>query len=111
MIHRDPDELHLHAEPVGKGTTAIVTVRRGGPEGEVVTSERLDLARGKQRRELVEDLRKRLGEDAHHLIDAEAVEQQLAEAAAGLAASPMLVDVLPPSHATSKTPPNVDAPP
>lgn len=93
MIQRDPEELHLHAEPTGKGTTAIVTVRRGGADGQVVTSERLDLARGKQRRQFVADLGERLGEDAHHLLDADGVEQQLAEAAAGLATPPAAAPV------------------
>ena len=85
---READRLDLHAEPVGRGTTATVTVRRGGADGEVVACERLDLARGKERQKFIEALRDRLGEDAFHLLDAELVEQQLAEAAADLAAPP-----------------------
>ena len=84
----EAERLHLHAEPAGRGTTATVTARRGGADGEVVACERLDLAKGKERQKFIEDLRDRLGEDAFHLLDADAVEQQMAEAAAGLAAPP-----------------------
>ena len=41
---READRLDLHAEPVGRGTTATVTVRRGGADGEVVASVALILA-------------------------------------------------------------------
>lgn len=84
----EPDLLHLHADPAGRGTAATVTVRRGGPDGEVVTCERLDLARGKERQKFIETLRDRLGEDAYLLLDAEVVERDLASLAAGLAAPP-----------------------
>jgi hypothetical protein len=83
-----PEALHLHAEPAGKGTTATVTVRRGDARGEVVTCERLDLAKGKERQRFICDLRDRLGEDAFHLLDAEAVERDLSAMAADLAAPP-----------------------
>lgn len=83
---QEPERLHLHAEPVGRGTAAAVTARVGGADGEVVACERFDLAKGKERQKFIEDLRDRLGEDAFHLLDAESVEQQLTEAAAGLAA-------------------------
>jgi hypothetical protein len=83
---QEPERLDLQVEPGGKGTTATVTVRR--PGGEVVACERLDLAKGKQRQQFIEDLRDRLGEDAFHLLDVGSVEQQLAEAAADLAAPP-----------------------
>lgn len=85
---QEPERLDLHAEPGGRGTAATVTVRRGGADGEVVACERFDLAKGKERQKFIEALRDRLGDDASHLLDAEAVEQQLAEAAAGLAAPP-----------------------
>jgi hypothetical protein len=84
----EPDRLDLHAEPTGRGTTATVTARRGGPDGEVVACERLDLARGKERQKFIAALCDRLGEDAERLLDAESVEQQLAEAAADLASPP-----------------------
>ena len=80
--------LYLDVQPAGKGTTATVSARRGGPGGEVVACERFDLARGKQRQEFTASLRDRLGEDSHHLLDSEAVERELAEAAAGLAGPP-----------------------
>jgi hypothetical protein len=83
---QEPERLDLHADPCGRGTTATVTARR--PGGEVVACERLDLAKGKQRQQFIEDLRDRLGEDACLLLDAEAVEQQLAAAGADLAAPP-----------------------
>ena len=83
-----PGRLHLHAEPTGRGTTATVTARRDGPDGEVVTCERLDLARSKERQKFIEDLRDRLGDDAFHLLDAEAVERDLASMAADLAEPP-----------------------
>jgi len=83
---RQADTLDLHAEPVGKGTSATVTVRR--PGGEVVTVERFDLAKSKERHKFIEDLRDRLGDDAFHLLDAEAVERDLAAMAADLAAAP-----------------------
>jgi hypothetical protein len=83
-----PEALHLHAEPAGKGTAATVTVRRGDAGGEVVTCERLDLAKGKERQRFISDLRDRLGEDAFHLLDAEAVERDLSAMAADLAAPP-----------------------
>jgi hypothetical protein len=83
-----PEALHLHAEPAGKGTAATVTVRRGDAGGEVVTCERLDLAKGKERQRFICDLRDRLGEDAFHLLDAEAVERDLSAMAADLAAPP-----------------------
>lgn len=85
---QEPERLHLHAEPAGRGTTATVTVRRGGPDGDVVACERLDLARGKGRQQFIQALRDLLGDDAHHLLDAEAVERDLATAAATLAAPP-----------------------
>lgn len=85
---QEPERLHLHAEPGGRGTSATVTVRLGGPDGEVVACERFDLARGKERQQFLDALRDRLGEDACHLLDAGAVEQQLAGAAADLAAPP-----------------------
>jgi hypothetical protein len=75
--------LDLHAEPTGKGTTATVTARR--PGGEVVACEKFDLAKGKERQRFIEDLRDRLGDDAFHLLDAEAVEADLAAMAADLA--------------------------
>jgi hypothetical protein len=81
----EPDTLHIHAEPTGRGTVATVTVRR---RGEVVTVERLDLAKSKERQKFIADLRDRLGEDAYHLLDAEAVERDLAGWAADLAAPP-----------------------
>jgi hypothetical protein len=83
-----PEAMHLHAEPAGKGTAATVTVRRGDAGGEVVTCERLDLAKGKERQRFISDLRDRLGEDAFHLLDAEAVERDLSAMAADLAAPP-----------------------
>lgn len=93
---QEPERLHLHAEPVGRGTSAAVTARVGGADGEVVACERFDLARGKERQRFIEDLRDRLGEDAFHLLDADSVERQLTEAAAGLAAPPK---VAPPAEA------------
>lgn len=83
-----PDLLDLHAEPAGKGTSATVTARRGGRGGEVVACERFDLARGKERGRFIAAVRDRLGEDAYHLLDAEAVERDLAAMAADLAAPP-----------------------
>jgi hypothetical protein len=77
---QEPDRLDLHAEPTGRGTTFTVTARR--PGGEVVTCERLDLAKSKERQKFIADLCDRLGEDAERLLDAEAVERQLAAAAA-----------------------------
>jgi hypothetical protein len=82
---QEPERLDLHAEGTGRGTSATVTVRRSG---EVVTCERLDLAKGRERQKFIEDLRNRLGEDAFHLLDAEAVERDLAAMAADLAAPP-----------------------
>ena len=83
----EPDRLDLHADPVGKGTAATVTARRL-TSGEVVACEKFDLAKGKERQRFIEDLRDRLGEDAYHLLDAEAVERDLSAMAADLAASP-----------------------
>jgi len=85
---QEPEGLDLRADPTGRGTAATVTARLGGPDGEVVACERLDLARGKERQKFISTLRDRLGEDADRLLDAEMVEQQLAEAAADLAAPP-----------------------
>ena len=82
---READLLDLHAEPAGKGTSATVTVRRGGRDGEVVACERFDLARGKERGRFITAVRDRLGEDSYHLLDAEAVERDLAAMAADLA--------------------------
>jgi hypothetical protein len=84
----EPDLLHLHAEPAGKGTAATVTVRRSGAGGEVVACEKFDLAKGKERQKFIEALRDRLGEDAFRLLDAEAVERDLEAMAADLAAPP-----------------------
>jgi hypothetical protein len=83
---QEPDRLDLHAEPTGRGTTFTVTARR--PGGEVVTCERLDLAKSKERQKFIADLCDRLGEDAERLLDAEAVERQLAAAAADHASPP-----------------------
>lgn len=85
---QEPGLLDFRADPTGKGTAATVTARVGGPDGEVVACERLDLARGKERQKFIATLRDRLGADAERLLDAEMVEQQLAEAAADLAAPP-----------------------
>jgi len=82
---QEPDRLDLHTDATGRGTSATVTVRR---RGEVVTCERLDLAKSKERQRFIEDVRNRLGEDASRLLDAEAVEQRLSSAAADLAAPP-----------------------
>jgi hypothetical protein len=84
----EPERLDLHADSAGKGTTATVTARRGGADGEVVACEKFDLAKGKERQKFIEDLRDRLGEDAFHLLDAEMVERELAGMAADLAAPP-----------------------
>ena len=84
----ESDDLHLHVEPIGRGTTAVVLVRRGGPDGEMVTSEKFDIARRKQREDFVEHLRERLDDDPFDLLAAEGVERQLASAAADLAAPP-----------------------
>jgi hypothetical protein len=43
---QEPDRLDLHTQATGRGTSATVTVRR---RGEVVTCERLDLAKSKER--------------------------------------------------------------
>ena len=83
---QEPEMLDLHAEPNGRGTTATVTARR--PSGEVVACEKFDLAKGKERQRFIEDLRDRLGNDAFHLLDAEAVERDLSAMAADLAAPP-----------------------
>lgn len=80
--------LDLHAEPNGRGTTATVTARRGGADGEVVSCEKFDLAKGRERQKFIEALRDRLGDDAFHLLDEEAVERDLAAMAADLAAPP-----------------------
>jgi len=85
---QEPDLLHLHADPTGRGTAATVTARRGGADGEVVACEKFDLAKSKERQKFIEDLRERLGDDAYHLLDAEAVERDLAAMAADLAAPP-----------------------
>ena len=85
---QEPERLDLHADGAGKGTTATVTVRRGGADGEVVACEKFDLAIGKERRKFIEALSDRLGEDARHLLDEEAVERDLAAMAADLAAPP-----------------------
>jgi len=79
---QEPEMLDLHAEPTGKGTSATVTVRHSG---EVVTCERLDLAKSKERQKFIADLCDRLGEDAGRLLDAEAVERDLSAMAADLA--------------------------
>lgn len=73
--------LDIHAEPAGRGTTATVTVRL---EGEVVAVDKLDLARAAARSKFIAALRERLGEQ----LDAEAVERDLAAAAAELATPP-----------------------
>jgi len=83
---QEPERLTLHADATGKGTTATVTARRGGADGEVVACEKFDIAKGKERQKFIEDLRDRLGDDAFHLLDAEAAERGLAEMAADLAA-------------------------
>lgn len=83
---QEPERLDLHADGTGRGTTATVTARRGGPDGEVVACEKFDLAKGKERQKFIETIRDRLGEDAYHLLDAEAAESGLAEMAADLAA-------------------------
>ena len=83
---QEPEMLDLHAEPNGRGTAATVTARR--PSGEVVACEKFDLAKGKERQRFIEDLRDRLGNDAFHLLDAEAVERDLSAMAADLAAPP-----------------------
>jgi hypothetical protein len=83
---QEPDLLRLHAEPTGRGTAATVTASR--PDGEVVACEQFNLAKSKERQKFIEDLRDRLGEDAFHLLDAEAVERDLAAMAADLAAPP-----------------------
>jgi hypothetical protein len=85
---QEPERLHLHADGTGRGTTATVTARRGGPDGEVVACEKFDLAKGKERQKFIEDPRDRLGEDAFHLLDAESVEREMAAMAADLAAPP-----------------------
>jgi hypothetical protein len=84
---QEPERLDLHADPVGKGTAATVTARRV-PGGTVVACEKFDLAKGKERQRFIEDLRDRLADDAHHLLDAEAVERDLSAMAANLAAPP-----------------------
>lgn len=78
---QQPERLDLQAEWTGKGTTFTVTARR--PGGDVLTCEQFNIAKGKERERFIATLRDRLGEDAFHLLDAESVEQQLAEAAAG----------------------------
>lgn len=85
---QEPKMLDLHAEPNGRGTTATVTARRGGADGEVVSCEKFDLAKGRERQKFIEALRDRLGDDAFHLLDEEAVERDLAAMAADLAAPP-----------------------
>ena len=86
---QEPDILRLHAEPTGRGTTATVTASR--PDGEVVACEQFNLAKSKERQKFIEDLRDRLGDDAYHLLDAEAAERDLAAMAADLAAPPKVV--------------------
>jgi hypothetical protein len=83
---RDSDLLDLHAEPTGRGTTATVTASR--PGGGVVACEQFNLAKSKERQKFIADLRDRLGDDAYHLLDAEAVERDLAAMASDLAAPP-----------------------
>lgn len=85
---QEPERLDLHADSAGKGTTATVTARRGGVDGEVVACEKFDLAKGRERQKFIEALRDRLGDDAFHLLDAEMVERDLAAMAADLAAPP-----------------------
>jgi hypothetical protein len=77
--------LDIHAEPAGRGTSATVTVRI---DGEVVAVDKFDLAREQARSKFVARLRDRLGEQ----LDAEAVERDLAAAAAELAAPPLPPD-------------------
>ena len=86
---QEPDILRLHAEPTGRGTAATVTASR--PDGEVVACEQFNLAKSKERQKFIEDLRDRLGDDAYHLLDAEAAERDLAAMAADLAAPPKVV--------------------
>lgn len=80
---QESEMLDLHCDPNGRGTSATVTVRC---RGEVVTCERFDLAKSKERQKFIKDLRDRLGGDASRLLDAKAVEQDLSSAAAALAA-------------------------
>jgi hypothetical protein len=77
--------LSIHADPVGRGTVAVVSARL---DGEVVAVERIDLAKSKERSRFIADLRARLGSAADELLDAAAVERDLAAAAATLAAPP-----------------------
>lgn len=85
---QEPERLDLHADSAGKGTTATVTARRGGADGEVVACEKFDLAKGRERQRFIDTLRDRLGDDAFQLLDAEEVERDLAATAADLAAAP-----------------------
>jgi hypothetical protein len=89
----EPERLHLHAEPTGRGTTFTVSVRL--PGGEVLTCEQFNIAKSKERQRFIEDVRGRLGDDASHLLDAEAVENDLSAVAAG-AACPLTAAPPPP---------------
>jgi hypothetical protein len=77
--------LSIHAEPTGRGTSAVVTARL---DGEVLAVERLDLAKSKERSRFIAELRTRLGSAADEMLDAAGVERDLAAAAAELAAPP-----------------------
>jgi hypothetical protein len=85
---QEPDLLGVHAEPTGKGTGTTATVTAYRPDGEVVACEQFNLAKSKERQKFIADLRERLGGDADRLLDAEAVERDLAAMAADLAAPP-----------------------
>lgn len=79
--------LHMHTEPVGRGTVATVTVRAGGPEGQVIHVEKLDLARSQSRRKFAMALLDSLG-DACDDVTVEDIEADLLGQAAQLAAPP-----------------------
>ena len=79
--------LFMHAEPVGKGSVATVTVRAGGADGEVLFIEKLDLAKSPARRKFVDDLFDTLG-DAAEEPSPECIEEELMSLAAGITAPP-----------------------
>jgi len=77
--------VYLHSEPVGGGTVATVTARKGSERGHVLHVEKLDLARSQARKRFSRAVVDALGSEGGDVAP-EAIERQLAELAANTTA-------------------------
>ena len=77
--------VFLHSDPVGGGTVATVTARKGSERGDVLHVEKLDLARSQARKRFSHAVVKALGSDGND-VTPEAIEQRLAQLAANMTA-------------------------